>query len=170
MANIEALLGVMELVAASKGEVDSRIRLQKEAYLLATRKVGRFRLASFTYHHFGPYSRELSDALQSAVVDELLAEHRHEADDGSYVKYSYKLTEKGSAFLGEAHSDLGPLTEYAERFSKVHWRALELAATIRYLELGGDAANREDAVAQAVSLKPLTEKYSADARRVLEQL
>ena len=69
------LLGLMQLVGANGGNLESRIVLQKQAYVLGHEGFSHFPVGSFTYHHFGPFSRELSDCLQFAKSSGLLSEH-----------------------------------------------------------------------------------------------
>lgn len=170
MASIDTILGVVELVAASSGMVDSRIRLQKEAYLLSLEQIGRFRSSSFEYHHYGPYSRELSDAVRYAVIAGMIDEIREEADDGSYVKYSYKLTSEGEKYLSDADSDWLSLRDKVAFLSGKPWRALELAATVRFLQLNDTVGDQDEAFKKAVLLKPATEKYRVEAQQVLDSM
>jgi hypothetical protein len=80
----------LALIAAVGGRIDTRIKVQKEAYLLAALDVELFERSAFSYHYFGPYSRELSDALQFAVSSDLLTEIKEQGTaDG--VRYSYAL-------------------------------------------------------------------------------
>jgi HD superfamily phosphohydrolase len=55
----------------------------------------------------------------------------------------------------------------AEQMYAFHWRSLELAATIAFLEQHGDADNRRDAVKKAVDLKPACSGYADEAQEVL---
>ena len=170
MANFETMLGLLELVYSAGGELDSRIRIQKEAYLLASLAIGRFKTDSFSYHHYGPYSRDLSDALQGAVSLGLLSEKRTDGEDGSYVKYEYAISDDGKEFVKEANSDLKPLVDRTLAWKKVHWRALELAATVKFLELSEGMIDRQKATDEALRLKPSTTKYLDQAKIILSDL
>lgn len=167
MANVETLLGLLELIYSAGGELDSRIRVQKEAYLLADLGIGRFKTASFSYHHYGPYSRDVSDALQTAVALGFIDEHRTDAEDGSYVKYDYKITDAGIRYVEEVGPDLQQLTARTAEWKKVHWCALELAATVRFLEENEGFSDRSAATGEALRLKPATAKYLDQAVAVL---
>ena len=101
MEGSQTLRGLIGLIAAAGGKIDARIRVQKEAFLLAASNVGDFDHSNFVYHHYGPYSREISDALQFAVSSGLLSENR-DRGAGEGVRYSYTLTEEGRQFLAEA--------------------------------------------------------------------
>lgn len=167
MAQANTLIGLLELVRSAGGTIESRIRIQKEAYLLATQKLGRFRLPAFSYHHYGPYSRELSDALQFAVSSNFLEETCLVPDDGSYTKYSYELTDKGNNFLDSEGADTDGIQNKVREWTAQNWRTLELAATVKYLELEGSVSNRDEAFAKAIELKPATARFIEDAKSVL---
>jgi uncharacterized protein YwgA len=164
----DGLVGLLKLVEASGGSLDTRIRIQKEAFLLALKGYRHFRPQSFVYHHYGPFSREVSDAVQSAVSGGLLEEREEIFPDGS-KKYSYHLSDAGRAFSDdEVLSDV--VREYAAFLGKQHWRALELAATVAYLEARKRISSREDAFAMAEKLKPETVQHAANARKILQEL
>lgn len=55
---------VVEIVNAAGGRLVSRVRLQKIAYLLE--KLGAESGFRFSYHHYGPYSRDLDNAILDA--------------------------------------------------------------------------------------------------------
>ena len=74
MNSHSALAGLLQLVAASGGSVTTRIRIQKEVFLLAVKGCLNLRATNFSYHHFGPFSRQLSETLQFAVSAGLLEE------------------------------------------------------------------------------------------------
>ena len=157
-----------KLVEASGGDIDTRIRIQKVAFLLALKGYRHFRAHSFTYHHFGPFSREISDAVQSAVSGGLLEEREEKFTDGT-KKYSYHLSEAGRAYADE--EVLGDkMLDYVLAFKEQHWRALELAATVAYLESRKRSASRDDAFALAKKLKPETAPFADKAKKILEDL
>jgi hypothetical protein len=55
---------IADVLAAAGGEIVGRIRLQKIFYLLD--QMGMASGLAFHYHHYGPYSRQLDDALDRA--------------------------------------------------------------------------------------------------------
>ena len=55
---------VVGTVALSGGELVGRIRMQKVVYLLD--QLGMRSGATFEYHHYGPYSEAVSDAVTDA--------------------------------------------------------------------------------------------------------
>ena len=55
-----------DLIRAAGGQIVGRVRLQKLLYLLD--QLGLASGFEFTYHHYGPYSEELSEAIANAMV------------------------------------------------------------------------------------------------------
>jgi uncharacterized protein len=160
------LHGLLQLVEASEGNVDSRIRMQKEAFLLAMAGFEPISTSSFSYHHYGPFSRELSDYLQFAVSANLLREQIEPgANDGK--KYSYSLTARGSNYLKEAGSMPEDYTYLVKACKGEYWRTLELAATCLFLE-HREEIDRAQALNKALSLKPDTLSYRDSALTFLQ--
>jgi len=161
------LHGLLQLVEASDGEVDSRIRMQKEAFLLAVKGFADFPKSSFSYHHYGPYSRELSDYLQFSVASDLLNEKSElGANDGK--KYSYSLGSKGRKYLDDAGHMSGQFSQLIQACKREHSRTLELAATCLFLEIS-TSLGRDDAFSKSVKLKPDTSSYRDLAKNFLAQ-
>lgn len=121
------------LLEAAGGEIVGKVRLQKVVYLLD--QLGMNSGYSYEYHHYGPYSEELTDEVDSDVifgrVEEII---RRRMSDG--VPYSvFSLTELGDV---EAENKLGDLSIEEARdaltiMSDHSATALELAATIHWL-------------------------------------
>ena len=165
-----ALRGLLSLVSAMGGQLENRIRMQKSVYLLKLLETTDFRSTSFRYHHFGPYSRSVSDTLQDAIVSGLLVEQRLDYGEDQF-KYTYELTEAGQAWLGEDASGCDPKIEaFAPTFKESHWRALELAATVLFVERDEHIGNRVKAMARAIELKPACAEWRSDAEAVLKKL
>jgi uncharacterized protein YwgA len=123
---------IAELIAAAGGEIVGRIRLQKIFYLLEKAGIGSG--LSFHYHHYGPYSAELDNALDRAQavqgVKERIA-HR-QADGMPYSVFSLRNgRELGCGTLGQLPIEKarGLIAAMNARSSTV----LELAATIHWL-------------------------------------
>lgn len=124
---------LQQIFQAGDGEIVGRIRLQKIAYLLQQK--GGERDLFFTYHHYGPYSREFADALDRAVMLGEVKEDSRETGYGStysaftWKKRSRKLAETvGSIPMAEAQADV-------EKLKKQPSVILELAATIHWLRV-----------------------------------
>lgn len=169
MRDRRALAGLLELIRSSGGCVETRIRIQKEAFLLAIIGAPHFRPESFSYHHYGPFSRELSDILQFAVSAGLVREQRRlVGEDGE--KYTYYLTDEGERVLEEMESDLLAYAPLIRNLNSYPWRALELAATAKYLQCTGAVESREAAITHTLRLKPETLPFQDQARRVINEL
>lgn len=169
MATSDTLRGLMLLVFAAGGKIDTRIKVQKQAFLLAASDAGDFDQSAFSYHHYGPYSREISDTLQFAVSSGLLVEHKEQGiSDG--VRYSYSITDLGRQFISEAGELAANELGLVRLMQPCHWRTLELAATIRFLEIHGSVSNRADALAEAVRLKPETANFQLAASNLLNEI
>lgn len=169
MANGTALAALLELVQASGGSVVTRIRLQKMAYLLAAFGASAFRWHSFSYHHYGPFSRELSDTLQFAVSAGLLDEIHESFSEGSQ-RYNYELGEAGRSFVAESGSTLHIFKPMIARMSDEHWRSLELAATVDFLQRSRAAGSWDEGFTRAIQLKPETLPYRQKADSLLRDL
>lgn len=164
------LRGLLSMVNAMGGRLESRIRLQKSAYLLRAAGVRDFRGTTFKYHHYGPYSRPLSDTLQEAVVSDLLREERSEYKE-EQSKYTYELTPAGRAWLEEnGESDDVPVQQLAPLFRDTPWRSLELAATVLFLEEDEKLGDRANAMARALLLKPACAEYRDTAEELLRSI
>jgi uncharacterized protein YwgA len=162
------LVGLLKLVEASGGSIDTRIRIQKEAFLLSLKGYPHFRGHTFKYHHFGPFSREISDLIQSAVAAGLLVEREEKYTDGR--RYTYEITEAGRALTKDKSGSSDELSKYVDVLRNQHWRALELAATVAYLESRNKAATRDEAFAMAKKLKPETTPFTEGAEEILAEL
>lgn len=170
MSRPKTLLGIMRIISAAGGELDTRIRLQKEAFLLAVSGSSFFDATDFDYHHYGPYSRTVSDALRFAVAQNWLDERAHYFDDQTNARYSYHLTDAGRKFLEES-PDFNEEEVRAVRFmTRKAWRSLELAATVRFLEVKEGFVDRHSALEEAMRLKPATITYKNEAKDVLSEM
>ena len=113
-----------EIVRDAGGEIVGRTRLQKVGYLLDLAGLGDgFR---FEYHHYGPYSEELANAVRMAEAFNLVSEEEHSASWGGTYSI-FKATDRaGQAIEGERAC-------FAQAAAKINSIELELAATAAYL-------------------------------------
>lgn len=163
------LRGVVSLVESMGGRLEHRIRLQKSAYLLQRLGLADFEEAPFKYHHYGPYSRWISDSLQYAISAGLLVEEQEGRPDGG-MKYTYVVTEKGRSWLGKRADridrrvhELGPVLRDED------WRSLELAATALFLQDDEELAP-QPAMERALELKPACLPHRQKAEHLLQRL
>jgi uncharacterized protein len=121
--------GVPALIDASGGEMVGKIRLQKMVYLLD--QLGVKSGFPFDYHHYGPYSEELAEAVDDDVIfGRIEEEQKRRASDGvSYVIYrSLAHQEQPSRELSEP-----AIVAAIEEMNQQSMTVLELAATIHWL-------------------------------------
>jgi uncharacterized protein YwgA len=164
------LMGLLGLIQASGGTVEGRLRIQKEAFLLGKMGSPYFDTGEFVYHFYGPYSRAVSDALHDAVAAGLIDEIPESFSD-EVTRYRYRLSDAGSRFLDAAALSFDKHTaEVVGRLKTYHWRALELASTVAFLEQTGELAERSEAFKEAIQLKPACKHYRDDANRVLTEI
>lgn len=119
------------LVAALGGQVVGKIRLQKIVYLLDI--LGLNSGFSYSYHHYGPYSSELSDATDfEHFFGDLEEEQRNRVSDG--VPYTVFRTNKrieDSDLVGDLSAS--DIRHYASIIDGYTATELELAATAYWL-------------------------------------
>lgn len=121
---------VADIVQAAGGRLVSRIRLQKIAYLLD--QLGAHSGFDFTYHHYGPYSRDLDSAVLDAAAFKLVTEafERRQSDG---ARYSVFETEKKAEDYQFSYLEDRKLRDLVQRFASTNITVLELAATAHWL-------------------------------------
>ena len=169
MSRIQNLLGLLKILLASDGELETRIRVQKEAFLIGLKFPEIFNIREFEYHHYGPYSRSLSEALQFAVASGLVDEIDESPADRSFTKYKYCLTDTGPEALLQVGGVSDEFSKFTKFLNQFDWRALELASTVLFLQNTDDLAEQE-AFEKSLRLKPLTLSKKEDAKLILEKL
>lgn len=167
------LIGLLKLLEQSGGEIDTRIRIQKEAYLLAIAGAKEFRQESFTYHHYGPFSRELSDTIRTAVSLVLIEEVK-ESFSETVARHRYRLLQSGREALKSYEAIISSSARVYEQLvpflASQHWRTLELAATVKFLEQTERGSSRDQVIQMAITLKPETKPYRSDAVSALQSI
>jgi len=121
---------VAEIVAAAGGQIFGRVRLQKIFYLLD--RLGLDSGFDYEYHHYGPYSAELAEAVEDATAFDLIRERvGRRAHDG----VPYSIFEEPQAELGPrlGGMDRGEATRVLRQMQGEPATVLELAATIDWL-------------------------------------
>jgi hypothetical protein len=63
-----------------------------------------------------------------------------------------------------------PEVSLARLLDQHHWRALELAATVRFLQFHGTYAGQADAFLDALRLKPETKSFEHEASELLDKI
>ncbi len=123
---------VAALLKAAGGEMVGRVRLQKATYLLD--QLGLESGFRYSYHHYGPFSRDLDNAVADAQAFEIVKEEfGHRQVDGA--RYSiFELTADDfemPAKIGQL--DKARLASHLQMFAKANITVLELAATANWL-------------------------------------
>jgi uncharacterized protein len=120
---------VVGAVVLSGGELVGRIRMQKVIYLLD--QLGMGSGASFEYHHYGPYSESVSDAVTDAKfwghLNEIVNFRVTDGAPYSTFKSSSEAPEK----LGNLEADDARV--HLDTFAGYSSTVLELAATVHWL-------------------------------------
>lgn len=122
---------VVSTVALAGGELVGRIRLQKIVYLLD--QLGMKSGASFDYHHYGPYSEAISDAVTDAKFWGYISEavSFRLADGAPYSSFKALPEIPEPTQLGELSAE--DAKKYLVRFAGCTSTVLELAATVHWL-------------------------------------
>lgn len=122
---------VMKLVEAAGGSgFHGRKRLQKIVFFLKAQNLP-FR-CTYSLHHFGPYSHELSQACSDLTSGQLLRESASPTARGQ--QYSYELTPQGQAAIEATEASAA---DYREKFVEKAELVKELLdESIWTLELG----------------------------------
>jgi len=85
----DRIAGAIDIVRIAGGRIVGRTRLQKIACLLELSQLGYG--FHFEYHHFGPYSEDLTTAIQIAVIEQKLDEIEQRANWGG-IYSDYRLS------------------------------------------------------------------------------
>jgi uncharacterized protein YwgA len=133
---------VKKVLQAADGRIVGRIRLQKIFYLLEQFGMGSgFR---FSYHHYGPYSEELSSSVMRAqYLDKFIREDEELTSYGApYSVYTLSVEEPPPEDVGSLPFETARnlLAAMKSETSVV----LELAATIHWLKEKEKIANWQE--------------------------
>jgi uncharacterized protein YwgA len=119
---------VQAIVALNSGRLVGRTRFQKTVYLLE--KLGLEGPLDFDYHHFGPYSAELAEAIDAASVTGDLSESfgvgYHGTRYSIFVTNAEPVSQVANVSGEDVRDWLGTLARYTGT-------DLELASTILFL-------------------------------------
>jgi uncharacterized protein YwgA len=120
---------VADIVAAAGGQLVSRVRLQKIAYLLD--QLGAKSGFTYTYHHFGPFSWDLDRAILDASAFDLVKEtfESRNSDGARYSVFSADPSSHQFSFLHDKK-----LRQLVTRLKSVSVTVLEIAATAHWLK------------------------------------
>lgn len=120
---------IVQFVAMAQ-EVSGRKKLQKMIYI--AKKMDFPFAEKYELHMYGPYSEELTLRVEELCEMGFLSEQC--TDKGSYVQYSYNVTEEGGRFLETADTPHAKLADCIERLNGKSSRFLELVSTVLYFD------------------------------------
>ena len=151
---------VAALVSLNGGRMVGKTRLQKTVYLL--KECGTDLGFDFDYHHYGPYSEELSIASSDAVALSILNVEMQNSYGNEYAIFSVPKPVSSRELGDKAEAVLKILGQYDAT-------TLELAATADFLEKNGyaDKAWEETERRKASKITPTRVKNS---KKLLEEL
>jgi uncharacterized protein len=123
---------VANTIMVADGEIVGRVRLQKVFYLLEQLGLGSG--LKFSYHHYGPYSRELDQAVDAAKAFNAVKEiTSYRQSDGA--AFSRFVVEPAGCLANDRLGELAaPVAKsQVQAMKDVTSTVIELAATIHWL-------------------------------------
>jgi len=163
-------LAALVAIVRAHQTLHGRVRLQKLAYLLQQMRFEPLQHVRFAYHHYGPYSDQLAGVLDQAVASGLIHEQVQTSDE-QRRRFTYEVVERHEDLqqLGMTEEQQHALCSFHHATERAHWRTLELAATIVYLQRRS-GLTREQAVVRALGLKPACADFREEALELLKTL
>ena len=159
------LVGVLR----ESGKLSGRIRVQKIAYLLQQKGAAELGSIEFAYHHYGPFADEIANVLSGAVRTGIITEKAESFDD-EWQRYEYSLGPAESRYASIlSQKTAGLIKDVVEASKDLHWRVLELAATVLFL-MQRDDSDSKTATEHALSLQPSCQGFEASAMGLLRKL
>lgn len=142
---------IAAVLDAAGGELIGRIRLQKVAYLLD--QLGFESGFSYSYYHYGPYSRDLENATLDATVFLGVKEQidYRLSDGAAYSIFSRTGDPVDQAAFGSLDPDYA--TELVRKFKATNPTILELAATAHWIAVRENRADWEAEVRKRKNVK-----------------
>lgn len=162
-------LSAVTEVIRQMGTVYGRVRIQKTAYFLKRHGMSELDGVDFFYHHYGPFSWTVAESLNDGVRCEALREVAKPLEDDRQA-YTYHVTNDAPAKVDDVSPDSRALVKRTVQLLRSeHWRTLELASTIDFLEQR-EGLTSSAALSRALGLKPACRDYQAAALRLLANL
>jgi len=149
--------------------VYGRVRIQKTAYFLKRLGMAELTDVDFFYHHYGPFSWTVADSLVEGVRCHALREESKPIEDDRQA-YAYRLGDDVADKVDTVSPESRTIAQrIVDRVRDEHWRTLELASTIDFLQQH-EGISRDEAVSRALSLKPACHDHKEKALRLLNDL
>jgi uncharacterized protein YwgA len=164
---IACLSAIVEIIRQME-VVRGRIRIQKILYFLKRLGVPELARVDFVYHHYGPFSwlaaESLADGVECGAIDENTLDKGEDRQG-----YEYRLRDlegKVDELLPASRAVVGRLVA---RVRDEHWRTLELASAIDFLEQK-EGLSEPAALGRALGLKPACGEWQEPALHLLREL
>jgi uncharacterized protein YwgA len=161
---------ILAIIAAHNQQIERRTRLQKLAYLLNRIGLDGFSKVRFDYEYNGPYSREVSDALQDLISAGFLKEMKEQSEAGYYV-YSYELTSEGNKWIKE--NRVAQDEEISRAVGELKGQpsdVLELSSRVIFLSLKGRLQSEKEAFKLAIQQNPDLKQCWSEAEKLIERI
>lgn len=155
----------MQVLADAGGKIVGRTRFQKITYLLS--ETGLLEGYDFEYHHYGPYSDDLSSSLQIAVLfDELNEEEKKTDWGGHYSIFTLPESVSDSVEVNQSRK------EFIKPMLNISSIVLELAATAAFLAKENDNSDDFDPWGKTRELKPdkATSERLGEAKKLYKKI
>jgi hypothetical protein len=132
-------------------EIEGRKKLQKMVHIL--QEFGVPFEVSYGYHHYGPFSEQLQDCIQSFEHDQLI----HETPvNGPYPTSKFKADERLLSLLNLDNGATIPWAPFAQELNRKSPRDLEAMSTLIYLQKQPGAQDSPENIDKAfLQLKPM---------------
>jgi len=145
------------IVSCAGGALVGRTRLQKTAYLMELAGYGEG--FSFEYRHYGPYSEELSHAMEMAETFQLVEEEEKSTNWGGWYSI-YRTQEKAQP------SEKQKFVQTVSSFGAIE---LELAATAAFLSAVENVSDPWEETARRKPEKASPQRLE-EAKRIYRQI
>ena len=123
---------VAVLLKAAGGQLVGRVRLQKAVYLLD--QLGLESGFHYDYHHYGPFSRDLDNAVADAEAFGIVQEKfGHRGVDGARYSIFELIADDFEVPERVGQLNEATLESYLQTFVETNVTVLELAATANWL-------------------------------------
>jgi uncharacterized protein YwgA len=156
---------VVGIVSLNGGELVGKTRLQKTVYLLENCGLeGEF---DFTYHNYGPFSREVEEATEFAVISNRIEQNKKLGNHGiRYFEFISK--EEAPNKLGNLDGEM--IQESLKSMGGYSSIELELAATIAFLNNSGLDRDLVDGKVEELKPAKATDEKLQRAHNLLSDL
>lgn len=159
---------IASIVHLNGGKVVGKTRLQKTVHLLES--LGLDTDFHFEYHNFGPFSADVAEAADIAVVSGVLdVQQKFGHHEMPYSEYTSMISDD-KAFLPGL--PLNEATQYIMTMKKYNAVEMELASTLWFLLSERNFASEQESMSELKTLKPrkATEKRISRAASLLREL